>query len=149
MQAEDDYLMKFLSQNNVRFEIPVYQRNYDWGEEHFRQLLSDIEVCIDNNQSSYFVVSIVHIQDRGPMTITGINKAVVIYGQQRITTVNLLLLAIASRPKFHNMWVYFLTPPPEYTPFPTKIFQFVPSQKDFKLQGLRMRFQPSAKNNSL
>lgn len=96
MNANDAYLMKFLSQNNVCFEIPVYQRNYDWGEEHCRQLLEDITSCVDSEISSYFIGSIVHIQEKGPVSVTGLNNVVIIDGQQRITTVSLILLAIAN-----------------------------------------------------
>lgn len=96
MQAKDDSLIKFLNQNNVCFEIPVYQRNYDWNLEQCKQLIDDISFCIKNNRESYFLGSIVHIQDKRPFTITGINKVVIIDGQQRITTISLLLLAIAN-----------------------------------------------------
>jgi uncharacterized protein with ParB-like and HNH nuclease domain len=96
MNANDAYLMKFLSQNNVCFEIPVYQRNYDWAEEHCKQLLEDITTCVESDLTSYFIGSIVHIQEKGPVSVTGLNKVVIIDGQQRITTVSLILLAIAN-----------------------------------------------------
>ena len=96
MNASDAYLMNFLSKSNVCFEIPVYQRNYDWKEEHCRQLLEDITACEENQIDSYFIGSIVHIQERGPISVTGLNNIVIIDGQQRITTISLILLAIAS-----------------------------------------------------
>ena len=99
MNANDAYLIKFLSQNNVCFEIPVYQRNYDWTTENCKQLLEDIAASVKSGLRSYFIGSVVHIQEKGPVSVTGLNKIVIIDGQQRLTTVSLILLAIAQLTK--------------------------------------------------
>ena len=102
MNANDAYLIKFLSQNNVCFEIPVYQRNYDWTTENCKQLLEDIAASVKSGLRSYFIGSVVHIQEKGPVSVTGLNKIVIIDGQQRLTTVSLILLAIAQLTKDKN-----------------------------------------------
>ena len=67
--------------------IPVYQRNYDWGEKQIYQLFDDLEQVIENGYRKHFFGAIVG----DPETAF---KWVVIDGQQRLTTVTLLILAI-------------------------------------------------------
>jgi hypothetical protein len=70
------------------FEIPPYQRPYAWEEEHARDLLSDLLNAMDNTQSSgnlYFLGSIVLIKTPGAP------QSKVIDGQQRLTTLTILL----------------------------------------------------------
>ena len=43
MKAGENYLVKFLQQQDTQFIIPVYQRNYDWTHKHCEQLLKDIK----------------------------------------------------------------------------------------------------------
>jgi uncharacterized protein with ParB-like and HNH nuclease domain len=69
-----------------RFLIPIYQRPYSWGEVQCARLFSDIEACANGNRHFHFFGSIVSVA-------TG-NGLIIIDGQQRITTISLLLLAI-------------------------------------------------------
>ena len=68
--------------------IPLYQRNYDWKRQNCKQLLDDIErLAMDADSSKkHFTGAIIFTND-------GLSR-VIIDGQQRITTVQLLLLAI-------------------------------------------------------
>lgn len=73
-----------------RFIIPVYQRNYDWKMEHCKQLYDDLVKVIRQNRKSHFFGSIVSVQsETGTM-----EEFLIIDGQQRLTTISLLLLAI-------------------------------------------------------
>ena len=73
-----------------RFIIPVYQRNYDWKMEHCKQLYDDLVKVVRQNRKSHFFGSIVSVQsETGTM-----EEFLVIDGQQRLTTISLLLLAI-------------------------------------------------------
>ena len=70
------------------FEVPAYQRPYAWEIEQVRDLLSDILEAMDNTQTSggvYFLGSIVLIKAPGSP------RAQVVDGQQRLTTLTLLL----------------------------------------------------------
>jgi len=70
------------------FEIPPYQRPYAWEEGQARELLSDLLNAMDNIQTSgniYFLGSIVLIKT------PGLPRAQVIDGQQRLTTLTILL----------------------------------------------------------
>lgn len=73
-----------------RFVIPVYQRNYDWKTENCKQLYDDLVKVVRNKRRSHFFGSIVSsYQPNGRYT-----EYLVIDGQQRLTTVSLLLLAM-------------------------------------------------------
>ena len=72
--------------------IPVYQRNYDWQEANCRKLYQDLVYAIRSNKRWHFFGSIVSVSD--PMGSN--SEYLLIDGQQRITTVSLLLLAMAN-----------------------------------------------------
>jgi len=89
MKAENSKLTDILKPPKQSFIIPVYQRNYDWQTSHCEKLYEDlIDVCkID--RKSHFFGSIVYFLDNNIQP-----NLVIIDGQQRITTVSLLLLAL-------------------------------------------------------
>lgn len=76
--------------SDKRFVIPVYQRNYDWKTENCRQLYDDLIKIVKNGRKSHFFGSIVSVYNPD-----GHNEEfLVIDGQQRLTTVSLLFLAM-------------------------------------------------------
>lgn len=90
MKAGEEYFLRYLEGHDKRFVIPVYQRNYDWKREHCQQLFDDIIGIIDRKQTTYFIGSIVSIHNDDAKD----REYVIIDGQQRITTLSLILLAI-------------------------------------------------------
>ncbi|MDR2698417.1 MAG: DUF262 domain-containing HNH endonuclease family protein [Candidatus Methanoplasma sp.] len=72
--------------------IPVYQRNYDWKEEHCKRLFNDLIETIKNDRKTHFFGGIVSVNDPDGQRADWL----IIDGQQRIITVNLLLLALAN-----------------------------------------------------
>jgi len=94
MVASQSSLREFLSQNKTQFIIPVYQRNYDWSHAQCEQLLHDlIEVGEKEEFDTHFIGSIVFIHD-GVFTSTDVKPLVIIDGQQRLTTISLIYLAL-------------------------------------------------------
>jgi len=92
MVAKEGEILELLGGRNKCFYIPVYQRKYSWMEKHCIQLIQDIKFAVNNNLKTHFLGSIVyHNTDIG-----GISVYSIIDGQQRITTISLLLLAIAN-----------------------------------------------------
>ncbi len=86
-----DFLMK-----SPQFVIPIYQRTYSWSEKECRQLWDDvIRTGSDDRISVHFVGSIVYIE-QGLSQVTHKSPLLVIDGQQRLTTVTLLLAALAK-----------------------------------------------------
>ena len=99
MKANETRVEDFLSANKTQFVIPVYQRNYDWSINQCKQLLDDIlEVGTENSRNVHFIGSIVFIHD-DVYTSSRIKELTIIDGQQRLTTLTLIYLAILQLAK--------------------------------------------------
>jgi len=70
-----------------RYIIPTYQRGYSWETEHVTELLEDLEVVHDNNDEKQHFFGTILVTDHDPTNVMKI-----IDGQQRLTTVVLLLI---------------------------------------------------------
>ncbi|NVK58093.1 MAG: DUF262 domain-containing protein [Alteromonadaceae bacterium] len=95
MKATEAGLLQFLKATQ-RFVIPIYQRTYSWTEKECSQLWDDVYRAGSNKDIDvHFVGSIVYIED-GLSTNTQRSPNLVIDGQQRLTTITLLLAALAE-----------------------------------------------------
>lgn len=95
MKAVEAKLLEFLKKS-PQFVIPIYQRTYSWTAKESRQLWDDIvRTGIDDRVSVHFVGSIVYIEV-ADATISVWEPLLVIDGQQRLTTVTLLIAALAK-----------------------------------------------------
>ncbi|RKV26351.1 DUF262 domain-containing protein [Helicobacter pylori] len=98
MEAKQSTINDFFALTGTIFSIPVYQRNYTWEEENCEKLLQDI-VSISQNKKTHFMGSITyilhHIDDE--KSLRKLQEFVIIDGQQRITTIMLLLKAIETK----------------------------------------------------
>lgn len=96
MNAVATSLLEFL-RKAPQFVIPIYQRTYSWGEPECRQLWDDIvRTGRDSKVPAHFVGSIVYVQE-GLYSISHQSPLRVIDGQQRLTTIALLLEALSRR----------------------------------------------------
>ncbi|MFV0188206.1 DUF262 domain-containing protein [Empedobacter falsenii] len=94
MKANETKVEDFLSSNKTQFVIPVYQRNYDWTTGQCKQLLDDIlEVGLNKKMNAHFIGSIVYVHD-DVYTASRIKELTIIDGQQRLTTLTLIYLAL-------------------------------------------------------
>lgn len=90
MKGSECKFVKYMSGDDKRFVIPVYQRNYDWKMENCKQLYDDLIKIIKSERKSHFFGSLVSVYNPD-----GNNEEyLVIDGQQRLTTVSLLFLAM-------------------------------------------------------
>lgn len=94
MDAGKVNLLYFLSQNQ-QLSIPIYQRKYSWTDKECGQLLEDILRVGQSNEPNHFIGSVVYLNQEGHIA-SPINKLMIIDGQQRITTLTLLISAIAE-----------------------------------------------------
>lgn len=95
MKASETNLLKFL-QGTKQFIIPIYQRKYSWNIIQCRQLWNDIvRASMDQDIKAHFVGSIVYIE-KGLYQISAVPQLLVIDGQQRMTTITLLLIALGK-----------------------------------------------------
>ena len=75
--------------SNKKFRVPAYQRAYAWEQDHVTSLLSDLEDAISNKEKEYFLGSVV-------VTSGDTNRFEVVDGQQRLTTISLVINAIKT-----------------------------------------------------
>ncbi|MEX2276345.1 MAG: DUF262 domain-containing protein [Cucumibacter sp.] len=94
MKATEAKLLDFLKKS-PQFVIPIYQRTYSWTERECQQLWDDILRAGHNDSvAAHFVGSIVYIE-KGLYQVSSQSPLLVIDGQQRLTTVTLVLEALA------------------------------------------------------
>ncbi|GAA9667067.1 DUF262 and DUF1524 domain-containing protein [Helicobacter pylori] len=93
MKADTTTLLNFIKDNQKnQLVIPIYQRLYSWEKEQCKQLWDDIiKIGGDDKMDGYFIGSILYVLD-GIMHSN--NALLIIDGQQRLTTITLLLTAL-------------------------------------------------------
>ena len=91
MDARKGNIYEILN-GNKQFLIPVYQRFYSWDIDQCKRLWNDIAEMQRKGKVGHFVGSIVNIAEQAMPT--GVQKYMIIDGQQRMTTLTLLLLAL-------------------------------------------------------
>ncbi|MBI1242414.1 MAG: DUF262 domain-containing protein [Nostoc sp. RI_552] len=89
MQVKKQPIYQFLEGRNKSFVIPVYQRDYAWKVNNCKKLWEDIIDLQDSGKRSHFLGALVNIYNHQ-------DEWMVIDGQQRLTTISLLLLALAN-----------------------------------------------------
>jgi uncharacterized protein with ParB-like and HNH nuclease domain/predicted transport protein len=95
MKATEAKLLTFLKKS-PQFVIPIYQRTYSWTERECCQLWDDVVRAGRNPAvTGHFVGSIVYIE-QGLFQVATLSPLLVIDGQQRLTTVTLLIAALAE-----------------------------------------------------
>lgn len=97
IRGEDIQVLDEMFDSRKTFFIPVYQRNYDWKKEQCNKLIHDIEKAVDRDAREYFIGSFVLVRKEDDK-----KSFYIIDGQQRITSIVLLLLAILDYAKNNN-----------------------------------------------
>lgn len=95
MKATETNCLKFLKEPK-QFVIPIYQRTYSWTLKQCQQLWHDIlRAAEDESVSGHFIGSVVYTE-RGLYQVTSVPQLLVIDGQQRLTTLSILLAALGK-----------------------------------------------------
>ncbi|GAA8683619.1 DUF262 and DUF1524 domain-containing protein [Helicobacter pylori] len=94
MDAKATTLLEFFEQNQTnQFVIPIYQRLYSWKKEQCEQLWDDIiKIGGNDKMNGHFIGSILYVLDGN----THSSPLLIIDGQQRLTTITLLLIALRN-----------------------------------------------------
>ena len=96
MKANETNLEELL-EGKKQYLVPLYQRTYSWKQGNLEQLWEDLRQLVEHRRdqphASHFIGSMVFAPttDPGP---TGVKQYVIVDGQQRLTTLTLLLAAI-------------------------------------------------------
>ena len=102
MKATELPVNQFLQSPNVQFVIPVYQRNYDWTSKECSELFKDILSVEQESRGTHFIGSIVYIHE-GIYSTNEVKELVIIDGQQRLTTINILYVALYRYAKENDL----------------------------------------------
>ena len=102
MKANELPITNFLQSPNVQFVIPVYQRNYDWTNNECKELINDVIAVEKYNRGTHFIGSIVFIHE-GTYSTSEVKELVIIDGQQRLTTINIIYVALFRFAKENSM----------------------------------------------
>ena len=111
MEARKIKLLEFIGNGKKTFNIPVYQRNYDWKEEQCRKLFEDIQNIVKSDyEIEHFLGTVVFVSSESKMNF---NEYILIDGQQRITSIMLLLKAlhekVTNEDDKEEIWEEYLT----------------------------------------
>ncbi len=85
-------LKQLLSSSNEQFIVPGYQRRYAWGHKQHKALFDDIDLLKEDDNHLFGMI----LCHTGVHT-GGLNQSELVDGQQRLTTITLLLLALKRR----------------------------------------------------
>lgn len=100
INAHKEKLHSFF-QNNIQYEIPFFQRSYVWEHDSWQTLWDHIEYEVDEYKnginSEHFIGTIITKQKQSQAL--GENKVELVDGQQRLTTITLILKAIQATGK--------------------------------------------------
>ena len=95
MRAGNTTLNEFLT-SQIKLNIPIYQRKYNWSLDECKQLFEDIlSIGKDETRKSYFIGSIVVKKDSEEL-LDPLAEVTLIDGQQRITTITLIYCALCN-----------------------------------------------------
>lgn len=153
MKATEAKLLEFLKKS-PQFIIPIYQRTYSWQEKECQQLWDDIIRSGENDAvHAHFMGSVVYVE-KGLYSVSSQSSLLVIDGQQRLTSITLLIAALTEvigeqEPledfSYAKLKGYYLTNPLESG---EKFYKLILSQTDDKsLKAiLKGREQPEDKS---
>lgn len=84
-------------EGKVQYQIPIYQRKYSWRKEECERLLDDIiAVAEDEKRKKHFIGSIIYMSIEENQNESALKRYYVIDGQQRLTTLSILLVALGD-----------------------------------------------------
>lgn len=100
MKAAETSMQKLMN-SALQFVVPIYQRTYSWTLKQCNQLWKDIlSITRSDDSKVHFIGSVVYIDLGSPLGRP--QQLLLIDGQQRITTLSLLLCALARHIEDNN-----------------------------------------------
>lgn len=132
MRANKVLITELIGQSYKQFKVPVYQRTYDWKKEHCEKLVLDIFEA-SKKRKEHFTGTIVYLND---LDFSNERTALLIDGQQRVTTTIILLKVITDIEKNFDLDYisrqindkFLYTDSSDYN---SKIFKLNPTEEDF------------------
>ena len=133
MQSKNTTKMSLIGEKYKQFKVPVYQRTYDWKKEHCEKLVYDIFDAA-KKQKEHFTGTVVYLNDTN---YSNEKTALLIDGQQRVTTILILLKVLTDIEKkfdkdqitkqINEKFLYTDT-----SDFDRKVFKLIPTEEDME-----------------
>lgn len=99
MKAVNTELTKFMSVE-AQYYVPIYQRKYSWEKNNCIKLFNDvIDVANDATRPCHFIGSVIYLAKDIAQHASAVKEYLIIDGQQRLTTISLMLLALGDYTK--------------------------------------------------
>jgi len=151
VKASETKLQRIIEGMN-QYVVPLFQRPYSWESKQWMVLWEDLtELCEDEQPRSHFIGSIVTAPTRS--VPEGVAKYLLIDGQQRMTTIFLILAAIRDRAK--ELQLETLAPEIDQTllknmfRYGNDTYKLLPTQADREAFLLIMEGQPESAENQI
>ena len=93
MKAEPEKIIDTMFDNKRQYQIPVYQRNYDWKKDNCLELFNDVITAYEKERT-HFLGTVVQVQQDEEC---GLKHYIIVDGQQRMTSIYLLLKALYDK----------------------------------------------------
>lgn len=93
MKAEPEKIIDTMFDNKRQYQIPVYQRNYDWKKDNCLELFNDVIAAYDK-EKTHFLGTVVQVQQDEE---NGLKHFIIVDGQQRMTSIYLFLKALYDK----------------------------------------------------
>lgn len=100
MKANDVPILDMIEGKKKTFIIPPFQRNYEWKKEQCKELFEDIKITSETKKSHYLGNIVYYLGENSDAIY---NELILIDGQQRITTILLLICAIRDLSEDDNV----------------------------------------------
>jgi len=98
LPLEEMSIEEVYNSDEATYEIPIYQRNFAWGKDEIFTLVQDVYDAYKNDKNSVYYIGTLVTYDKGDKIYE------VIDGQQRLTAIYLMLIALKNYP--HNKLTY-------------------------------------------
>lgn len=99
MKAIDTEYTEFMVAE-AQYYVPIYQRKYSWNKDNCLKLLEDIvKVAKDKKRPCHFIGSVIYLAKEDSQHASAVKEYLVIDGQQRMTTLSLILIALGDYTK--------------------------------------------------
>jgi protein of hypothetical function DUF262 len=126
-------ILKFLKGGDLVFIIPPFQRNYEWGKTQCEELFDDIKSISDDRKKRHYLGNVVYYGKK--RSRTNGYEYILVDGQQRITTILILLCALrdcdVNKEIQSDIFVDYLENKIQKNEFKTKLKQTEYDQDDF------------------
>ncbi len=130
MDSQVRSILDFISATKRTFIIPVYQRNYSWDKDNCDQLFNDLMESLTSGKKHYFGNIVYYAMSTD--FASGYSELALIDGQQRVTTIMLLLAALRDLSEDvitkNNIQSTYLTNPQSNEPNRVKLKQIESDQ---------------------